>query len=638
MLQHSLQRTSRFFLRILHTSHHHSFLLVAVTICAALTFYAPVHATKSLAQRPLAHTAPITTYRDGDVIVRMKDTTVKKFHTAARKEIGTHAPERELTARTNSKILSTLKTATKTDDLRIRHTFDDLNIIVVTTEHADTATLLTRLATNDDVAYAEPNYIKTLAFVPNDPYFTAGYQWYHQQSIGSTNAWDIERSTAAPTTVAFIDSGIFYNNPELIGAMWTATGCDPTTDATCPKYGWDFADGDNDPLDTSTDPDFRGHGSMTASIFAARTHNALGLAGMSRYNTNKIMALRFDLSLASELKAIAFAKAHGVKVINASFGGSDYAKSEHDAIAGFHGLVITAAGNGGDDKIGDNVDSTPQYPCNYDLPNIICVGASAKNDTRASFSNYGTSVDIAAPGVGVVGTIEDNTYYTGDGTSYATAFVSATAAMLFGHNTSLSPVTVRAIILAGSDHPASLANSVACNRRLNLSTALRAAQAGTVPVETCATTTPIYRFWSDTMQGHFYTASITERDAVIATYPDSIWRYEGVAFSAFTQQRADATPIYRFWSTSKKHHFYTASTAERDAVIAQYDPYIWNYEGIAYYAYPSAITSSTPVYRFWSDMKQGHFYTASALERDTVMATYPDSIWRYEGIGWHIPH
>ena len=288
-------------------------------------------------------------------------------------------------------------------------------------------------------------------------------------------------------------------------------------------------------------------------------------------------------------------------------------------------------------KSATSIDAAPQYPCSYNLANIICVGATDKNDNLATFSNYGVaSVDIAAPGVDIVGTIENDTYYTGSGTSYATAFVSGAVATLWGHNPSASIATVRNTILAGSDHLASLSDTVTCSRRLNLNTALRAFQTNSIPAENCRTTfAPVYRFWSDTKQGHFYTASTIERDYIIASYP--VWHYEGMAFSAFAQHVADTTPIYRFWSNEKQHHFYTASTAERDYVMTHYSANTWNYEGIAYYAYTSATTDSTPVYRFWSDTKQGHFYTASAVERDSIIATYPDDVWRYEGIGWYIP-
>ena len=157
-------------------------------------------------------------------------------------------------------------------------------------------------------------------------------------------------------------------------------------------------------------------------------------------------------------------------------------------------------------------------------------------------------------------------------------------------------------------------------------------------VASCAaTTTPVYRFWSDTKQGHFYTSSATERDSIIATYPTNVWSYEGTAYNAFGVQSVGTTPIYRFWSDDKQHHFFTASATEKDLVIATYPSHVWNYEGIAYYAYATEQPSSTALYRFWSDTKQGHFYTASAAEKDYVIATYPANVWNYEGIAWYVP-
>ncbi len=66
-------------------------------------------------------------------------------------------------------------------------------------------------------------------------------------------------------------------------------------------------------------------------------------------------------------------------------------------------------------------------------------------------------------------------------------------------------------------------------------------------------------------------------------------------------------PVYRFWSDSYQAHFYTITESEKDGVISN-DPN-WRYEGIAYYAYPSQEDDSSPIYRFWSDNYQAHFYT-----------------------------
>lgn len=146
----------------------------------------------------------------------------------------------------------------------------------------------------------------------------------------------------------------------------------------------------------------------------------------------------------------------------------------------------------------------------------------------------------------------------------------------------------------------------------------------------------VYRFWSDTLQGHFYTINAEERDTVIAQYPTSVWRYEGTTYYSFLSQHADTFPIYRFWSDALQGHFYTINEEERNFVQTNYPKNVWKYEGVAYYAYLSPGTDRLPVYRFWSDVVGHHFYTASAEERDIVIETM-SHVWRYEGVGWYVP-
>jgi hypothetical protein len=158
-----------------------------------------------------------------------------------------------------------------------------------------------------------------------------------------------------------------------------------------------------------------------------------------------------------------------------------------------------------------------------------------------------------------------------------------------------------------------------------------------VPVPSIsANPTVVYRFWSPVYQGHFYTADPAERDRVIATWP-TIWSYEGARYSAYASPAPGTVPLYRFWSTRYNGHFYTADPAERDRVIATW-PDVWSYEGVAYYVYPngSPQTGTTPVYRFWSDRYNHHFYTSDPAERDRVIATWPD-VWSYEGPRFSVP-
>ncbi|MEV8252606.1 hypothetical protein AB0O95_01425 [Rhodoglobus sp. NPDC076762] len=141
----------------------------------------------------------------------------------------------------------------------------------------------------------------------------------------------------------------------------------------------------------------------------------------------------------------------------------------------------------------------------------------------------------------------------------------------------------------------------------------------------------VYRFWSDTYNGHFYTRSVAERNNIIAKYP-GVWKYETVAFGAFGTAVEGTVPVYRFWSSTYNGHFYTTSESEKNQIIATYPSHIWKYETIAYYVYPSnsTVADTTPISRFWSGSYGHHFYTSSEAEALRVRQNYP-LIWAYEG-------
>ncbi len=159
----------------------------------------------------------------------------------------------------------------------------------------------------------------------------------------------------------------------------------------------------------------------------------------------------------------------------------------------------------------------------------------------------------------------------------------------------------------------------------------------TLDVSEFMITESLYRFWSKKNKSHFYTANEKEKNYIIAHYDDYVWKYEGVANDVFTTQVPNSTPVYRFWSKKNKGHFYTASEEEKNYVINHYDDYIWKYEGIAYYAYPTQQPNTKPVYRFWSKKNKHHFYTASEEEKNLVISKYDDYVWKYEGEAWYVP-
>lgn len=145
----------------------------------------------------------------------------------------------------------------------------------------------------------------------------------------------------------------------------------------------------------------------------------------------------------------------------------------------------------------------------------------------------------------------------------------------------------------------------------------------------------VHRFWSSLLGGHFYTTNESEMETLIADY-SYVWTYEGIAYRALTDGRDPAAlPVYRFWSPVLGGHFYTISEYEAQWLIANY-PDIWSFEGPVFYAYPPDFqpAETYPVYRFWSALLGRHFYTMDESEMLWLVANYPD-VWTYETIAWY---
>jgi murein DD-endopeptidase MepM/ murein hydrolase activator NlpD len=142
---------------------------------------------------------------------------------------------------------------------------------------------------------------------------------------------------------------------------------------------------------------------------------------------------------------------------------------------------------------------------------------------------------------------------------------------------------------------------------------------------------PVYRFYNVTNGTHFFTPSADERDMVRTTWP-RVFQYEGVAYSTETTPGTEA--LHRFYNHRSASHFYTASDAEADMVRRTW-PETFSYEGRSYHVAPVQIAAWDPVYRFYNLRSGSHFFTASSQERDVVVAKWP-SIYRYEGIAFYI--
>ena len=145
--------------------------------------------------------------------------------------------------------------------------------------------------------------------------------------------------------------------------------------------------------------------------------------------------------------------------------------------------------------------------------------------------------------------------------------------------------------------------------------------------------TPVYRFYHRRNGSHFYTASAAERDRVIAKLSRT-YTYEGIAYEFNAVDAANSTPLYRFFNKRNGSHFYTASLAERDRVRSKlYRTY--TYEGVAYNVGITPSVVALPVYRFFKKKGGSHFYTGTAIERNRVIRDL-GAVYTYEGTGFHV--
>ena len=280
----------------------------------------------------------------------------------------------------------------------------------------DIIPILEKYRSDPSVEYAEPNYIRHASVTTNDTYYNL--QWGIVK-IKADEAWDIDKGDTS-IIVAVLDTGVDSNHPDLQAKLYS---------------GYDFVNNDPDSDDDN------GHGTHVAGIIGAITNNTEGVAGTSWYC--RIMPVKVLDSAGSGndgdiASGLLYASVNGVKIINMSFGAVGTSSTLNNALSTAYDrgcVLIAAAGNDG--------VSVEFYPAAYEK--CIAVSATDSNDLKASFSNYGSWIDVAAPGVNILSTLPGNNYGYESGTSMAVPFVSGVAALVFARypNSSNSEVELR---------------------------------------------------------------------------------------------------------------------------------------------------------------------------------------------------
>jgi len=291
-----------------------------------------------------------------------------------------------------------------------------------------------------DVEYIEPHFLYTANGLPlrspenpirinadttepNDTLY-GKYQW-NLPVIRTESGWKLSKGSA-DVIVAVVDTGVDLTHPDLTSRLIS---------------GYNAID------ESKPAADDVGHGTHVAGIIAAAVNNNLGIAGVTW--SNPIMPVKvLDNSGAGNAynvaKGIIWATDHGAKVINMSLGNYAQADFLHDAIKyAYDRDVVLVAASGNDNT------SNPGYPAAY--PEVVAVAATDSDFQRASFSNYGNYIDVAAPGVNIASTYTNNQYASLSGTSMASPHVAALAALIRSANPALTNKQVMDILSSSAN-------------------------------------------------------------------------------------------------------------------------------------------------------------------------------------------
>lgn len=315
-----------------------------------------------------------------------------------------------------------------------------------------------QIGTLEAVEYAEPKFMHYLHDTPNDPQVATQTNAFTRMNL--FNGWTLGKGDSA-VAIATVDGGTYWQHEDLLANLkinpledinnnrrfdpgpppaGDEDGIDQDANGFVDDViGWNFANNSNNPRGLPATPNSADHGTNTASDFGARTNNGIGMAGSS-WNCALLpvcaAAPTSDNGIAFGYEGIMYAAQVGAKVINCSWGRTGgYSLFEQNVItAATQGgaLVVVSAGNGTNNNgVGKNNDLSPDFPASY--KNALSVGATnSTSDAKASFSNYGLTVPVYAPGVNILSATNAGGYASSgiSGTSFSSPLVAGLAGIL----------------------------------------------------------------------------------------------------------------------------------------------------------------------------------------------------------------
>ena len=329
------------------------------------------------------------------------------------------------------------------------------------------------------------NYDKALSAFPSFSYNNLGsddLMYIHaiqNSDIGFEEAYSMYENikNKKEIIVAVIDSGIDITHQELSESIWTNTfeipgnGIDDDNNGYIDDIcGYNFCDNNNSIYSNPTDDI---HGTHAAGIIIS-SHNDIGIKGIaySKEHAVKIMPLKVlgsseYGSTKALCEAIEYAYRNGASICNISLGLLTNEDKLNKLIKNYSNMLFVAAAGNGYNFQGYNIDSMPLYPASYNYDNVIAVSNLSIDGSRYESGNFGTSVDIYAPGTFILSTIPNNSYGFLSGTSMSAPFVSGVAAMLMSSYPKYDAYAIKKIITSSATVDGKLLGECSSNGRLN---------------------------------------------------------------------------------------------------------------------------------------------------------------------------
>jgi hypothetical protein len=289
-------------------------------------------------------------------------------------------------------------------------------------ESTDLMKVIDALKKMPEIRYAEPHFIPSLCYVPND---TRIAEQYSLTRLNAFAAWDLHQGDTS-VVVGITDTGYDPFHPDLANNIQRnyadpINGIDDDNDGFIDNYmGWDTGSNDNNP---TSDGNY--HGQHVSGLSSASTDNATGVAGTGfKCRFIHVKVANVDGILSGAYEGIVYAADHGCKVINCSWGGTTFSEMNADVVR-YAAINKDCAVFGG---AGNNNDENAFYPAMY--PYAMAVGSTNNQDFKSGFSNYGYNLDLFAPGDLVLSTWSNGDYYSTGGTSMSSPTAAGCAALL----------------------------------------------------------------------------------------------------------------------------------------------------------------------------------------------------------------